>query len=152
MAIHIRIRETHLNHHPTEGLTFNERKPAFSEGLKNFFINTSSQKKAKEIRMHVRTITNAQMCGSNLSVSAEIHTTPETKHPITESVKTGKGTLQDLDDQDIEVEILLTIMKTAKYGTYCLGGNLEGGKHTPRSCKNELSHGSKRNRTAWEDI
>ena len=85
MAIHIRIRETHLNHHPTEGMAFNERKPAFAEGLKNFFINTSSQKKAKEIRMHVRTITNAQMCGSNLSVSAEIHTTPETKHPITVS-------------------------------------------------------------------
>ena len=35
------------------------------------------------------------------------------------------GIHQDLEDQDIEFEILLVVMKTIKYGTSGLGGNSE---------------------------
>ena len=85
MPICIRIRENHLSHHLNEGMTFNERKLAFFGGLKNF-ISMSSQKKTKEVRMPVRMITNAQMCGRSLSISIEVQTTLGTKHPVIESV------------------------------------------------------------------
>ena len=125
MSIHIRIRETHLNHQPNKGMTFNEREPAFSGGLKNFFISPSSQKKTKEVRMLVMMIISAQMCGSSLSISTKFLTTPRTKHPVPKSVQIIEGIHYNLDDQDIEAKILLTIMKTSKYGTDCLGRNSE---------------------------
>ena len=87
--------------------------------------------------MSIRMIGNASMCGDSLFVSAKVRNTPGTKYPVIESVRIVKGIHQDLDGQDIEAEILLNIMKTTKYGTNCLGGNLEEGKYTPGSCKYE---------------
>ena len=77
------------------------------------------------------------MCGSSLSVLVKVQTTSETEHPVTESVRTVKGIHRVLEDQDNEAEILRTIVKTVKYGTYCLVGNSEEGRNTLGSCKNE---------------
>ena len=55
MSVYIRIIEN-LNHHPNKGMKLNERGLAFSRGLKNFFISTSSQTKTKEVRMPVKCV------------------------------------------------------------------------------------------------
>ena len=55
---------------------------------------------------------------------------------------------QDLDDQDIKAEILRTINKTIKYGTYCLVETQKKGRICLEVVKMSVNHGSARNITA----
>ena len=106
-------------------MTYNETKPFFFvRGLRNFFISTSSQKKRKEGRMHVKATKNAFVC-KILHVSAKVRITPKTKYPIIESVRSFKRIHQHLNYQDTEFEILLVVIKTPKHEINGLGGNLE---------------------------
>ena len=135
----------HLSYHPDRG-TFQvrtmlvikspyERKDIFSLGRpKNFFISTTSQKKSKEGRKSISIPKNDSDCEECFSVSTEVQTTLGTKHPIIKGVRTVEGMHQDILEQDTELEILLEIMKTIKFGTYDWHGHSEVRKCTSRSC------------------
>ena len=66
--------------------------------------------------MLVRTTKNASLCKRSLSVSSKVRTTLGTKHLVTEGVQNVEGIHQDLNYQEVEFEINLVVIKTAKYG------------------------------------
>ena len=77
------------------------------------------------------------MYKGSLSVSAKVRITLGTKHPVTKGVRIVEGIHRDLHYQDTEFEMLLAIIKTAKYATNGLGGNLKERNFFLGSCKNE---------------
>ena len=106
----------------------------------NFFINTTSQEKANEKIKSLGIPKNISNWVECLPVSTKVHSTLRTKHLVLEGVRTVQGIHQDLDVQTIKFEILLAIMKTAKYGTDGLGRIKKKGSIFLEALKMSASH------------